>query len=70
MTVVYNQAKHSPCPLRFHIATEGAWDIGCGSACLAAALLSLMGIPLWVGIILSLAGIAPMYVALRKHYEQ
>ena len=70
MTVVYNQAKHSPCPLRFHIATEGAWDIGCGSACLAAALLSLMGIPLWVGIILSLAGIAPLYVALRKHYEQ
>ena len=37
MTALYNLAKASPCPLRFHIVTEGAWDIGCGGACLIAA---------------------------------
>ena len=29
MTAVYNLAKASPCPFRFHIATEGGWDVGC-----------------------------------------
>ena len=33
MTALYNLAKASPCPLRFHIVTEGAWDIGCGGTC-------------------------------------
>jgi hypothetical protein len=33
-------AKRSPCPLRFHIATEGGWDLGCGMGCLLAAALS------------------------------
>src|SRR4029453_15964329 len=40
MTAVYNQAKRSPCTLRFHVATEGAWDVGAASGCLLAALLS------------------------------
>ncbi|HEY4263983.1 MAG TPA: MFS transporter, partial [Micropepsaceae bacterium] len=31
MTAVYNQAKRSPCALRFHVATEGGWDIGCAA---------------------------------------
>ena len=39
MTSVYNQAKRSPCPLRFHVATEGGWDIGGASGCVAAATL-------------------------------
>ena len=33
---VYNLAKASPCPFRFHMATEGGWDIGCFAACLLA----------------------------------
>jgi hypothetical protein len=37
MTAVYNQAKRSPCVLRFHIAAEGGWDVGVTSGlCLAA----------------------------------
>ncbi|WP_374578772.1 MFS transporter, partial [Phenylobacterium sp.] len=28
MTAVYNLSKRSPCPLRFHIAAEGGWDVG------------------------------------------
>ena len=49
MTAVYNQAKRSPCPLRFHVATEGGWDIGGASGCVAAATLSALGAPLSSG---------------------
>ena len=37
MTAVYNQAKDSPCALRFHLATEGGWDAGGAVGCLACA---------------------------------
>ncbi|HTL02561.1 MAG TPA: MFS transporter [Vicinamibacterales bacterium] len=68
MTVIYNQAKSSPCPLRFHVATEGGWDLGCAAGCLTAALLSLTGAPLSIGILLSLAGVIPLFVLLQRHY--
>lgn len=70
MTAVYNQAKHSPCPLRFHVATEGAWDIGCASGCLVAALLSALGMPLSVAILQSLLGAAALFVLLRRYYAR
>lgn len=70
MTAVYNQAKSSPCALRFHIATEGGWDLGCAAGCLTVALLSTMGAPLSIGILLSLAGVVPLFVLLRQHYAQ
>jgi DHA1 family inner membrane transport protein len=70
MTVVYNQAKSSPCPLRFHVATEGGWDLGCAAGCLTAALLYKMGAPLSIGILLSLAGVVPLFVLLRRHYTE
>lgn len=67
MTIVYNEAKRSPCPLRFHIATEGAWDVGCAAGCLCAALLSLGGVALSFGILLSLIGLVPVYVVVRRY---
>ena len=42
----YNLAKRSPCPLRFHLITEAAWDLGCGSACAFAAGLIALGAPM------------------------
>ena len=39
MTAVYNQAKGSPCALRFHIAAEGGWDAGAASGCMMVAAL-------------------------------
>ena len=27
-TATYNRDKASPCTLRFHMATEGGWDVG------------------------------------------
>ncbi len=69
MTAVYNQAKCSPCSLRFHVATEGGWDIGGASGCLAAALLSEAGAPLPVEILISLAGTVVSLIVLRRYYK-
>jgi hypothetical protein len=68
MTAVYTQAKRSPCTLRFHVATEGGWDLGGAGGLCAAALLVRFGQPLWMGILLSLAGVAGIVVMLRRYY--
>jgi MFS family permease len=68
MTVIYNQAKSSPCALRFHVATEGGWDLGCAAGCLTAALLFRLGMSLSIGILLSMIGVVPLFVLLRQHY--
>ncbi len=69
MTAVYNQAKVSPCVLRFHIATEGGWDAGCAAACITTAALLAIGAPIWVGIVLSLLGCAASFTLLRRYYK-
>lgn len=68
MTAVYTQAKRAPCTLRFHVATEGGWDIGGASGLLTAALCAHMGLPIWVGILMSLLGVAAIVVLLQRHY--
>jgi MFS transporter, DHA1 family, inner membrane transport protein len=70
MTAIYNQAKGSPCALRFHIATEGGWDAGAASACMAVAALLWAGAPLWIGIALSLPGAAAALALLRRYYGE
>jgi len=69
MTAVYNQAKRAPCTLRFHIATEGGWDLGGAAGCLVAAAFAAAGLPLAMGIMLSLGGIAVSFVLLRGYYD-
>ncbi len=68
MTAVYNLAKRSACPLRFHFMTEGAWDLGCGSGCLAVAGLIAIGVPIGAALLLSLAGAVVSLVTLRRYY--
>jgi hypothetical protein len=70
MTAVYNQAKLSPCTLRFHVATEGGWDIGGATGCLAVAVLSSAGAPLPVDILISLFGTVISLVLLRRYYKK
>ena len=70
MTAVYNQAKASPCVLRFHIATEGAWDGGFGAGCLTAAGLLLLGTSMSSAILLSLAGVVPLLGLMRQHFAE
>ena len=68
MTAIYNQAKGSPCALRFHIAAEGGWDAGAASGCKVAAALLWAGAPISLGILLSLLGTAAVFVLLRRYY--
>jgi DHA1 family inner membrane transport protein len=68
MTAVYNLAKASPCPLRFHMATESGWDVGCFSVCVIAAGLANAGVSLGVAVLLALPAVAAMGFMLRRHY--
>lgn len=68
-SAAYNLAKASPCPLRFQIATEAGWDVGCGAACLGTAGLTAAGVPLSVPILLALPGIVATVALLWRHYS-
>jgi len=68
MTAVYNQAKQSPCTLRFHFVTEGGWDAGGALGCLTAALLTWAGAPFAATILMSLFGAALSAVLLWRYY--
>ena len=70
MTAVYNLAKSSPCPLRFHIATEGGWDIGCFTVLLVSAWLIGGGVPAGVSVLLALPALVAIAVMLRRHYAR
>ena len=67
-TAVYNQAKRSPCALRFHIAAEGGWDLGGAAAFLIAAGLLAAGVPIGVCILLSLLGAVASFLLLRRYF--
>jgi hypothetical protein len=54
VTATSNRSKASPCPLRFSMATEGGWDVGCFVACLTAAAMFSLGAPFWTGLLLAL----------------
>lgn len=66
MSRLYGLAHASPCPMRFTVASEGGWDLGCGACCLAAAGLVRVGLPLSIGMLLSLAGTAAVAALLWR----
>ena len=68
MTAVYNQAQRAPCTLRFHVATEGGWDIGAASGLLIAAFLIWHGVPFPLVLLLPLIGLAAAFVQLHRYY--
>jgi MFS transporter, DHA1 family, inner membrane transport protein len=70
MTAVYTQAKRSPCTLRFHVFTEGGWDVGGAGALLTVAVMTALGAPLWAGLIPSVAGVAMILVMLGRYYAR
>ena len=69
MARVYNLSKSSPCPLRFSIATEGGWDLGCGTGCLLAAALTWVRLPLSIPMLLGLASAVAAVVILTRSYR-
>ena len=68
-TPLYNLAKASPCALRFHIVTEGAWDIGCGAGCLIAAAVAAARLPLSVGILIAAPAALILMAQLLRYYR-
>ena len=68
MTAIYNEAKASPCPLRYHLALEAAWDVGGALACLAAAAVLACGARLQFVILLALPLVALQAAGLRASY--
>lgn len=70
MTAVYNRAKRSPCVMRFHIAAEGGWDVGISLGLCIAALIAWLGYPVSYSILVSLIGIAMVFVLLRRYYAE
>jgi MFS transporter, DHA1 family, inner membrane transport protein len=70
MTVVYNAAKASPCPLRFQFAAEGGGDAGGAAACLAAAALLGAGASLPAVMVMALPAIAAQALLLRRGHAR
>lgn len=68
MTAVYNQAKRSPCVMRFHMAAEAGWDIGVSSGLALAAFAVWRGLPAAVTILISLGGAAFALILLYRYY--
>jgi MFS transporter, DHA1 family, inner membrane transport protein len=70
MSAIYNEAKASPCPLRFHFAAEGGWDAGGTAACLLAAAVCAADAPLQAVILLALPMVAVQYWLLIASYAR
>lgn len=68
MTAVYNQAKRSPCVLRFHIAAEGGWDVGVATGLSLAAAVTWYGGSLSLTILMALMGAVFVFILLQRYY--
>jgi hypothetical protein len=68
MAPIYNLAKASPCPLRFSVATEGGWDIGCGVSCLVGAAIIAGGATYAAPILIGLVGALMAFTLLWRRY--
>jgi hypothetical protein len=68
LTALYNLAKASPCPLRFSVVSEGAWDIGCAAGCLIAAGCSWAGMRLSLATLVALPGVVGLVRCLWRYY--
>jgi MFS transporter, DHA1 family, inner membrane transport protein len=55
--------------LRFQMATEGGWDVGCFAACLIAAGLIASGAPSAIAILLGLPALAAAAMLLWQYYS-
>ena len=69
LTAFYNEAKASPCTLRFHFAAEGGWDFGGAMGCLIAAGAAALGAPLPLLLLIGIPGVIVQAWLLRRRYE-
>lgn len=69
LSPLYAMAQRSRCTLRFNMATEGGWDVGCSTAALVAAALLATGFGYTVPILLGLLAIAGIAWGLAQWYR-
>ncbi len=69
-TAMYNMAKASPCALRFNMASEGGWDVGCFVGCLTAAAFYHEGLALSLGILQGVPAALAIVLLLRRYYKK
>ena len=69
MAPVYTLSKASPCPLRFSVATEAGWDLGCGGACLVGAAVIALGHTYAAPILVGLIGAVAAFALLWRRYS-
>ncbi|MDE2446861.1 MAG: hypothetical protein KGO94_11820 [Alphaproteobacteria bacterium] len=63
---IYNLARQSACPLRYHVVAEGGWDLGTALSCSVSALLIYMGFSFFGPLIFALFGCGLGYYVLSK----
>lgn len=68
MAPLYTMAKASPCPLRFSVATEAGWDLGCAGACLIGAVIVALGHTFVAPVLVGLAGVGMAFAVLWRRY--
>ena len=68
MRAIYNMSQASPCPLRFHMVTEGGYDLGGSLGCLVSAGFIALGLSLSATMLLALLGAFSVMVLLRRYY--
>ena len=67
---LYAMARRSACPLRFAMATEAGWDLGCALACMLAAGALALGTSYTWPILAGLPGVATVTVMLARWYAR
>jgi MFS transporter, DHA1 family, inner membrane transport protein len=70
LSPLYAMAQRSQCTLRFNMATEGGWDLGCSTAALVAATILHFGFGYTLPILLALGAIAAIWWGLARWYRQ
>ena len=66
---IYDLARQSPCPLRYHIVAEGGWDVGTAIGCLVSAILIYFGFSYFVPLLVALFGCGLGYWVLTGSYS-
>jgi len=68
LTAVYNEARISPCVLRYQFAAESGWDMGGVLAGVIAAAMCYWGLPLEAVILLALPMVPVQALLLERSY--
>lgn len=66
---MYNLARQSPCPLRYHITAEGGWDAGTASGCLFSAGAIYLGFSFFWPLLAALVCCVLLYAVLAPTFD-